>query len=979
MLDLQDENDTSFASIAFSERELAWGVTRWLISNFGLELTNAVAKTPFTIPLLCAIACKEAGQYWLPLTPHLSATQILGVCVYDASGDVENAPRSAFPVNTEEFRLRFGDNFTDTLIAEANKARAARGLAPASIVYKGYGLFQYDLQNVLTDEDFFRDKGWYEFGQCVRRAVQELQNKYDKTGNIRDTVRAYNGSGERAEAYAQDVLRLLPLCVAAAEEPKSHYSLASFSSLPVDDDDDPGQPRPGDDAGDIKDFDTARTLANLGSFIALGAPPAGAGTSASTADSQFDITRALAFLDACRDSVPRVTYGLGKKAPFLDAVPGRDFTQIDCSGFVSHVVRLCTVPAIAFPDGSVTEHDWIDARGFERCTISSAAQVDGALRIAFLRPQDAGPDHIGHVVLIYDGWTLESHGGVGPDSRRWDGSGWQSRAFVYQFAPSSQVITEEVAPAFIAVGSNQTDEIPRDRADIAAAIEAHIASEAVRRNNSKPASLISRAAIGVSQKFTGLFTTEGLPEYHDELLVVKMRPQPILAGTAASFNAESATEGLKALSYYERSGAIKQIIPLQKSDAPPPRSTTAMTAFAFTADIRGKPLTEAGVRFIEMKRREDSALLHAALANDPNIYSVSKVPTRYLAVQRTGRARSATGSVGIAATPPSEPIHWNLEKVQWQKARSQAGFKDADDVRVAVLDTGIDTNHPLLSVVPGGYHWQQSDVSAPVSDKDIIGHGTHVSGTISALIGNTSPVQGVCKCELSVWKIFDDQPTETPGAGAFLYYVNPILYRRALAECLELGVDVLNLSIGGRGEPDETERTLFDQLISAGVTICAAMGNDRQYGSPTSYPAALPGVIAIGATGLDDRIAAFSNSGNHIALSAPGKAIWSTLPGYPGQTGFAAVTGSDGTSTQGKPIKREINYDAWDGTSMATPHVTGAAALLIAKNRAAGRQLSPTEVKQLLMSSADKVDGMNGGLFSTDYGAGRLNLMTLLQ
>lgn len=111
------------------------------------------------------------------------------------------------------------------------------------------------------------------------------------------------------------------------------------------------------------------------------------------------------------------------------------------------------------------------------------------------------------------------------------------------------------------------------------------------------------------------------------------------------------------------------------------------------------------------------------------------------------------------------------------------------------------------------------------------------------------------------------------------------MYRRALLDCLEQNIDVINLSIGGGGF-DPHERDLFNNLLANGTTIVAAMGNDRESGSPTSYPAAYPGVIAVGATSRDDTIASFSNSGNHITISAPGVAIWSTF--YAVNFGFAA-------------------------------------------------------------------------------------------
>src|SRR5690242_852256 len=112
-------------------------------------------------------------------------------------------------------------------------------------------------------------------------------------------------------------------------------------------------------------------------------------------------------------------------------------SHANCSGFVREAVRRATTPPLPFPDGSVNQHDWVRAHGVERLSVPASLQDDGAVRIAFLRPQDTS-SHIGHVVLIAGGRTLESHGGVGPDSRAWNGLGWQSIAVVYILAPAEQ-------------------------------------------------------------------------------------------------------------------------------------------------------------------------------------------------------------------------------------------------------------------------------------------------------------------------------------------------------------------------------------------------------------------------------------------------------------------------------------------------------------------------------------------------------------
>jgi hypothetical protein len=154
----------------------------------------------------------------------------------------------------------------------------------------------------------------------------------------------------------------------------------------------------------------------------------------------IDIAKAKSFLTACMTSTPRVTYKLGAKIhhPPEHPVPGKDFIQVDCSGFVREVIREATDPPMKqFPDGSVVQHDWISSQGFRQSSFEAGKSLDDKVRIAFLEPQDSG-EHIGHVLLIHNGRTLESHGHDaslvhgGPDSRAWNGQHLQEKMHVFE-------------------------------------------------------------------------------------------------------------------------------------------------------------------------------------------------------------------------------------------------------------------------------------------------------------------------------------------------------------------------------------------------------------------------------------------------------------------------------------------------------------------------------------------------------------------
>jgi cell wall-associated NlpC family hydrolase len=121
------------------------------------------------------------------------------------------------------------------------------------------------------------------------------------------------------------------------------------------------------------------------------------------------------------------TYQLGAKIdPSKLPVTAK---SVDCSGFVRFAIWQCS--GIYIPDGSVNQHDWVKLNKFKVSDQASALLNDGVLRIAFLSPVDGGGT--GHVVLILNGKTMESHGGKGVDSRAWDVEAhpWMAKCVIY--------------------------------------------------------------------------------------------------------------------------------------------------------------------------------------------------------------------------------------------------------------------------------------------------------------------------------------------------------------------------------------------------------------------------------------------------------------------------------------------------------------------------------------------------------------------
>jgi hypothetical protein len=187
-------------------RSQAIAAVQWLKANFGAQIAESLRGTAFDIDHACGIACQETASVWVHWINEQAAQTIVERCVFDASGDYPGTKRLAFPRDTRAFRQKYGDVFADMLIAEANETRALRHYGPAQWVYKGYGIFQYDLQHIGNDRAFFEQKQWYSFDACLERLKRELLQKFAAHPDVRTAIRAYNGAGPRAENYADNVM-----------------------------------------------------------------------------------------------------------------------------------------------------------------------------------------------------------------------------------------------------------------------------------------------------------------------------------------------------------------------------------------------------------------------------------------------------------------------------------------------------------------------------------------------------------------------------------------------------------------------------------------------------------------------------------------------------------------------------------------------------------------------------------------------------
>ncbi|HBV97288.1 MAG TPA: peptidase S8 [Desulfotomaculum sp.] len=378
----------------------------------------------------------------------------------------------------------------------------------------------------------------------------------------------------------------------------------------------------------------------------------------------------------------------------------------------------------------------------------------------------------------------------------------------------------------------------------------------------------------------------------------------------------------------------------------------AGTAFASTAQQAGaRSIVVFQKGFVDQDQK-DSIIKKAGMKKIKNLNIINAV-----VVEREGGASALTeGLNGVLRMENDAVIHlqgklkghpqkesdevlpWGVDRIDANDVWDRNHDLDVDGqrwagsgVKVALLDTGVEMNHPdLRKNIKKGYNV----VDPKKPPYDALGHGTHVAGTLAA-VDNRAGVLGTApKALIYPVKVMDDE-----GYGT----VSGVI--EALEWCIENRMQVVNMSFGTY----EDVQSLHDAIAEAydsGIVLVAAVGNDGPGNDTVEYPARYTEVIAVSATDSTDTVTEWSSSGPEVEIAAPGADILSTF--------------LDG------------EYIAGYGTSMAAPHVSGTAALIISsgiKDKNKDGRIN-SEVREALRESAtDLGDPGRDSL----YGHGLLN------
>ncbi|NHN42687.1 S8 family serine peptidase [Halorubellus sp. JP-L1] len=274
----------------------------------------------------------------------------------------------------------------------------------------------------------------------------------------------------------------------------------------------------------------------------------------------------------------------------------------------------------------------------------------------------------------------------------------------------------------------------------------------------------------------------------------------------------------------------------------------------------------------------------------------------------------------------SQSLEWGVDRVDAEVAHANGETGAGADV--AILDTGIDSDHPDLQANLGAGKAYATCNGCNESWDDDNDHGTHCAG-IAGADDNSEGVVGVStEATLHAVKVLDSQ-----GSGSFSDIAAGVEY------VADQGWDVASMSLGASSGSSALQDAV-QYAADRGVFLVAAAGNSGPCSDCVGYPAAYSEVVAVSSTASDDSLSSFSSTGSEVEIAAPGSDVRSTIPG---------------------------GYDTFSGTSMACPHVAGAAGQLMAGGASA------SNVRSTLKSSAEDI-----GLASNESGSGLLDVASAL-
>ena len=399
------------------------------------------------------------------------------------------------------------------------------------------------------------------------------------------------------------------------------------------------------------------------------------------------------------------------------------------------------------------------------------------------------------------------------------------------------------------------------------------------------------------------------------------------------------------------------IITFKNGKKPTQMFTKLLQQFLGEKDYKGHEYKSLGAMHIKSSKFGTNALINILKNSVFGSYIKTVSPNTIMTIDSTNDSNYnklwAIENSGQEVNGKSGTADADMDVAEaWEKTKGDS------NVVVAVLDTGVDYQHSDLyeNMWNGnknhGYDFAGDDNGVndddPMPDlpydEDGHFHGTHVAGTIGAVANNDSGIAGVAqKVSIMAIKVF--RPN---GYG----YSNDILEGLDfVAQKVDEGVNVvaINASYGGGGSQGDSISDAIQKLADKGVIFCAAAGNESSDNdAEPSYPASydIPNIIAVAATDQNDKLADFSNYGKtSVDVAAPGTNILSTYP--------------------------EDKYAYLQGTSMATPNVAGAVALLAAYYP----DSTMAERRAMILDNVDKKDNLNGKVAS----GGRININNALK